>query len=104
MGVVFRVAEFWWLILPVVGMTFAALKALNAKGRAAEPSGVVHTDDVVRREITRLLDQHDQTNARWLAYELDVAKLLDFPMMTDMRNPFTMGFTRPSCGRISCGR
>ena len=29
---------------------------------------------------------------KWLSYELDVAKLLDFPMMTDMRNPLTMEF------------
>ena len=29
---------------------------------------------------------------RWLDYELDIAKLLDFPLMTDMRNPLTVRF------------
>ncbi len=33
-----------------------------------------------------------ETNTRWLDYELDVAKLLDFPVMTDMRDPITTRF------------
>jgi len=31
-----------------------------------------------------VLERHDRTDARWLDYEIDVAKLLDFPLMTDM--------------------
>src|SRR4029077_365572 len=31
---------------------------------------------------------------RWLDYELDVSKLLDFPVMTDMRDPLTVRFHR----------
>jgi hypothetical protein len=42
--------------------------------------------------VTKLLDRHAGTDEKWLSYELDVAKLLDFPMMTDMRNPLTMAF------------
>ena len=45
-----------------------------------------------RREMAKVIDQHDRTDARWLDYEMDVAKLLDFPMMTDMRDPLTIGF------------
>ncbi len=41
-----------------------------------------------------MLDQHAATDARWLDYETDVAKLLDFPMMTDMRQPLTIDFHR----------
>jgi hypothetical protein len=41
-----------------------------------------------------VLDQHSRTDAKWLDYELDIAKLLDFPMMTDMRNPLTIDFHR----------
>ena len=28
-------------------------------------------------------ERHDRTDARWLDYEIDIAKLLDFPLMTD---------------------
>ena len=31
---------------------------------------------------------HDAVNRRWLDYELDVGKLIDFPVMTDVREPF----------------
>nr|WP_233213653.1 hypothetical protein [Mycobacterium sp. QGD 101] len=45
-----------------------------------------------KRELAKVLAQHDRTNARWLDYEIDIAKLLDFPMMTDMRDPLTIAF------------
>lgn len=45
-----------------------------------------------RRELVKLLAVHDRTDARWLEYEVDIAKLLDFPLMTDMRNPLTTAF------------
>jgi hypothetical protein len=38
------------------------------------------------------VEEHSRTDKRWLEYELDVAKLLDFPLMTDMRDPLTIGF------------
>jgi hypothetical protein len=93
-GVIFRIAEFWWLILPLAGMVVAAIKALSASNRRDAIGQQIDSGNEAarRREIARLLDQHDRTNARWMAYELDIAKLLDFPMMTDMRNPLTMGF------------
>ena len=50
------------------------------------------TEILQRRELKKVLKQHDETDARWLDYEIDVAKLLDFPLMTDMGNPLTMEF------------
>jgi hypothetical protein len=93
-GVILRIAEFWWLILPLAGMIVAAIKALSASNQRDTSGRQIDSGNEAarRREIARLLDQHDRTNARWMAYELDIAKLLDFPMMTDMRNPLTMGF------------
>jgi hypothetical protein len=44
------------------------------------------------RTITRTVEQHDRTNSRWLDYELDAAKLLDFPLMTDLSAPAVMAF------------
>ncbi len=39
-----------------------------------------------------MVQEHDRTDTRWLDYELDHAKLLDFPLMTDMGNRLTIGF------------
>jgi hypothetical protein len=41
-----------------------------------------------------VLDEHGRTDARWLEYELDAAKLLDFPVMIDMRDPLTTRFQK----------
>ena len=65
----------------------------QTKIAVAEAAGRSHTNEVKhRRELKKVIDRHGQTDARWLDYEIDVAKLLDFPLMTDMRNPLTMEF------------
>jgi len=102
-GLVFRLAEFWWLILPLGTVVVAGLKALYANQRRAERGpepdrparevGVAGAGEAAqRREMTRCVEAHSRTDTRWLGYEMDVAKLLDFPMMTDMRDPLTMRF------------
>ncbi len=100
------------MILLLGGVVVAGLKALSAATeRRATPGlerdpvidqanmAVAHTparahgDEAARRrEITRCVEVHSRTDTRWLDYEIDIAKLLDFPMMTDMRDPLTMGF------------
>jgi hypothetical protein len=45
-------------------------------------------------DIEALMADHDRVNARWLEYELDVAKLIDYPMMSDVREPLTVDFLR----------
>ena len=104
--------HFWWLIFPLggaIGGVIRAVAAANerraerrleryrikqqAKVAVAEASGRGKLDEAAtRRETTKLLERHDRTDARWLTYEVDVAKLLDFPMMTDMRQPLTVAF------------
>ena len=42
--------------------------------------------------IARTVKEQDRTDTRWLEYELDIAKVLDFPLMTDMRDPLTVRF------------
>ena len=65
----------------------------QAKIAIAEASGRGRdNEDSQRREIVKLLAAHDRTDARWLDYEVDIARLLDFPLMTDMRNPLTVAF------------
>jgi hypothetical protein len=45
-------------------------------------------------EVESLMRAHDEVNQRWLDYELDAGKLIDFPMMTDVREPLTVAFLR----------
>ena len=47
-----------------------------------------------RQAIVRTVREHDRTDTRWLDYEMDVSKLLDYPLMTDMRDPLTQRFHR----------
>jgi hypothetical protein len=112
-GLLFRLAELLIVILPLAGIVIGALKAFRAnKPRPAEsqddgwalprhdtevtePSGGTGSHQVAHwRSLRRVLEEHRRTDKRWLEYELDFAKLLDFPLMTDMRNPLTIGFHR----------
>ncbi len=105
-------AGFWWLIFPLGGTIGAALKAVAAANErraerrleryrlkqqariaVAEASGRARNNEQnSRRELAKLIAAHDRTDARWFDYEIDIAKLLDFPMMTDMRDPLTIAF------------
>jgi hypothetical protein len=110
-GLLFRLAELLLVILPLAGIVIGALKAFRAnKPRTAESQGdgrglpqpdAELTESPERtgskqvaqwHSLRRVLDEHGRTDKRWLDYELDFAKLLDFPLMTDMRNPLTIGF------------
>jgi hypothetical protein len=104
--------HFWWLIFPLAGMVGGGVRAVAAanerraerrleryrikqqtKIAVAEAAGRTRAGEVTnRRELKRVIEQHGQTDARWLEYEVDIAKLLDFPLMTDMRNALTIDF------------
>lgn len=45
---------------------------------------------------------HDEIFRRWSEYELDLAKLIDYPMMTDMREPHTVAMVKAmrTAGRL----
>jgi hypothetical protein len=106
-GLLFRLVELLLLIAPLVGLIYAGIRALSAINRRAaeaprelapnKPAGVeaeatTGNQAAQWRAIRRAIDAHEQTDARWLEYELDAAKLLDFPLMTDMRDPLTTRF------------
>ena len=118
MGPLHFAANFWWLIFPLGGAIGGGVRAIaaanerraerrleryrlkqQAKIAIAEASGRGRVDEGGRRrEIVKLLAAHDRTDARWLDYEVDVARLLDFPLMTDMRNPLTVAFHKARQG------
>jgi hypothetical protein len=105
-------AGFWWLIFPLAGAIGTGIKAIAAanerradrrleryrlkqqtKIAVAEASGRARNNEQnSRRELAKLLAAHDRTDTRWFDYEIDIAKLLDFPLMTDMRDPLTIAF------------
>lgn len=104
--------HFWWLIFPLSGVIGGAVRAVamandrraerrlerfrikqQTKIAVAEASQRGRVDSAAEhRSITKMLAQHDDTDARWLGYEMDVAKLLDFPAMTNLRDPLTVAF------------
>lgn len=103
MGLLIRLAEFLILLLPLVGLTIGAVRAFNANKRrapkpiepaAAPPEPTANNQAAQWRSVRRILEEHNRTDGRWLDYELDVAKLLDFPLMTDLRDPLTAAFHR----------
>jgi hypothetical protein len=99
-GLLFRLAEFLIVIVPVAGMLIAAIRAFSANKRRGEQSPTAGRTETAGnqaaqwRSLVRVLQEHDRTDTRWLEYELDYARLLDFPLMTDMRDPVTIGFHR----------
>ncbi|MEB3968328.1 hypothetical protein OSH93_14470 [Mycobacterium ulcerans] len=108
MGLLFRLVELLVLIASIVGLIYAGIRAISSLNRRSGDGAVDHApqdraagqpDDALPgskpaqwRAIRRAIDAHDETDTRWLDYELDVAKLLDFPVMTDMRDPITTRF------------
>lgn len=101
----------WWLIFPIWAV-FGGRVAARRRGRRrtqelphggtapSRPSAAdARADRRAQQErqvasAQQLIADHDAVNGRWLSYELDVAKLIDFPMMTDVREPLTVDFIR----------
>lgn len=114
---------YWWLVfplIPAVGAIGSAmergarrrhkrrLEVIRAKGElkaaqaaartapvatASEPKPITRPSPVPD-QIEKLFAVHDAVTARWLEYELDVAKLIDFPAMSDGRQPLTAAFLK----------
>jgi hypothetical protein len=100
-GLIIRLVELLIVVVPVVGVIFAGMKAVSAaRSReddlpTPEPTPDSVTNHGVRwQPITRAVTEHDRTDTRWLDYELDIGRLLDYPLMTDMRAPLTQRFHR----------
>ncbi|WP_240720807.1 hypothetical protein [Pseudarthrobacter sp. NamE2] len=58
-------------------------------------------------EVEALMASHDETNRRWLEYELDGGKLIDFPLVTDVREDRRIRdsrFTGPERERLVTAR
>ena len=70
-------------------------RALAQQGKRRGPTFVDTTASVPSNDLLeRLFAEHDEITAHWLDYELDVAKLIAFPAMSDGRQPLTAAFLR----------
>lgn len=112
--------SYWWLVFPIMGVAggFARRWELSARSRhkrrleilqakaalkaatppkqvatASEP-GVITKPSPTQPQLEKLFAEHDGVTARWLDYELDVAKLIAFPTISDGRQPLTAAFLR----------
>ncbi len=102
MGIVFRLAELLLMLVPVAGVVIAGVsmwRRIQGTSNAPPPGrpepempAPPPNPAVQWRTITRTIEQHARTDTRWMEYELDADKLLDFPLMTDMRDPLTTAF------------
>jgi hypothetical protein len=106
--------NYWWLVFVFGGSIAGAVKGIGAanerraerrleryrikqeaKVKRLELANATKVDEETqRRGIEKTLAEHDDVNTRWFAYETDVINLLDFPMMTNMRDPMTQAFHR----------
>ncbi|GAC67020.1 hypothetical protein [Gordonia soli] len=95
----------WWVIFPVggvVGGWFGSIAKYNEKRRrdkielarvkAGAETEQLRITQTGREQIRKQLATHDDLDQRWFDYELDLATLIDFPLMTDMREPLTLAF------------
>jgi hypothetical protein len=95
--------SYWWLIFPIGGMAGGWMRQWSKASerrhrRKVELYKLKNQAAVVeqasRDEVAALTAAHDAVNRTWLDYELDVGKLIDFPLMTDVREPLTVAFLR----------
>ena len=99
-GLLIRLVELLIVIVPLAGVIrrlsrrsrrFANARTMPGRRVAAAR----RTNQAAQwQAIMRTAREHDRTDTRWLDYELDVSKLLDYPLMTDMRDPLTQRFHR----------
>lgn len=119
MGPLFEIfAAYWWLAFPFAGLIAGGFRARAAQKerehqRQIELYKLQHPEAVgleagapvtaaapataaafSEADVETVMATHDTVNRRWLDYELDVRKLIDFPMMTDVREPLTVAFLR----------
>ncbi|GAB3597941.1 hypothetical protein [Microbacterium tumbae] len=79
----------------VKGEIKAAQIAARGQKAPTKPVEVASAPSIAPNQLLeRLLAEHDEITARWLDYELDVAKLIAFPAMSDGRQPLTAAFLR----------
>ncbi|WP_194397070.1 hypothetical protein [Microbacterium atlanticum] len=76
------------------GKAVPAASLPTITGPTAVPAAVPAARETQATQLERLFATHDAVTSRWLEYELDVAKIIAFPAMSDGRQPLTAAFLR----------
>ena len=96
-------AHYWWLVFPLSGVMGGWARSWQKSTERRHQRRVelyklrnqsLRAEQVAVAEVELLMSAHDAVSRRWLDYELDVGKLIDFPLMTDVREPLTVAFLR----------
>jgi hypothetical protein len=97
------VGDYWWLIFPMGALIGGSVRSWSQASERRHRRRVelyrlrneaVQVERASQSEVLALMAAHDAVNRRWLDYELDVGKLIDHPVMTDVREPLTVAFLR----------
>ncbi|WP_035720024.1 hypothetical protein [Gordonia shandongensis] len=108
------IGSYWWLVFVFGGSIGGAVRAVTAWNErrserrlekfrlkqeariaAAEATGRGRIDaEALRRDLARCTAEHRAADDRWFAYETDLATVIDYPMLIDMREPLTAEFHR----------
>ncbi|MET3141748.1 UNVERIFIED_ORG: hypothetical protein ABIB13_001450 [Arthrobacter sp. UYEF2] len=95
--------HYWWLVFPLSGMAGGWARQWSKASERRHrrrlelyklKNQAVQAEQASQAQVAALMSAHDAVNRRWLDYELDVGKLIDFPLMTDVREPLTVAFLR----------
>ncbi|XAS69127.1 hypothetical protein V3C33_07685 [Micrococcaceae bacterium Sec5.7] len=94
------IGHYWWLVFPLSGIVGGWGRAWSKSNERRHQRRIElyklknQAEQSSAGEVEVLLSAHNSVNRRWLDYELDVGKLIDFPVMTDVREPLTVAFLR----------
>ncbi|MDO8144031.1 hypothetical protein [Isoptericola sp. 178] len=101
------VGSYWWLVFPlsgIIGGWAGGVRRWDERRRRdkielyrlqhADRVAAAEAEESLTDEIERTIATHEETERRWLEYELDAVKTLDFPVMTDMREQVTVDYHR----------
>lgn len=101
------VGSYWWVIFPVSGVVGGAARRVAvynerrrrdkielARIKASAQTEQLRITHATQGQVAKVLATHDDLNRRWFDYEIDLATIIDMPMMVDMREPLTLAFHR----------
>ncbi|MCF8590475.1 hypothetical protein [Gordonia liuliyuniae] len=113
-GVWDAIGNYWWLIFVFGGSVGGVMRGISAwnerraqrrleryrikqeasVARAQAQSRAALDVESVRSELATAVAEHQRADDTWFAYETDLATLLDYPMLVDLREPLTETFHR----------
>jgi hypothetical protein len=99
------IASYWWLIFPLSAVAGPWLRRYNrrlerrrqyrlemARARSATRVEEQRVTRVNAQQLRNALRTHDEIDDRWWSYEINLATIISYPMLVDVREPLTRAF------------